>query len=109
MKKLLALCILPSLAFAHTVSWYGDEFHGRLTASGEPFNQYAFTCASNTHDFNAFLRVTNTANGKSIICRVNDTGGFDKYGRTLDLSKGAFSKLASLEQGVIQVNIQEIE
>ena len=64
---------------------------------------------SMSHDFNSLLRVTNLENGKSIICRVNDRGGFKKYGRILDLSKGAFSKIANLKQGIIKVNIEVVK
>lgn len=110
MKKLLllatAMCALS--AQAATVTYYGDKFHGRKTASGERFNQNAMTCASNTHKFGTHLKVTNTANGKSVICRVNDRGGFSKYGVTLDLSKGAFAKIAPLSQGRARVTIETV-
>lgn len=46
---LFALVLLYNSVFAHTVSWYGKPFHGRITASGEQYNMYALTCASNSH------------------------------------------------------------
>lgn len=49
------------------------------------------------------------ANGKSVTVRVNDTGGFKKYGRTLDLSRGAFSKIANIKTGIIKVKIKVIK
>lgn len=110
MKKLLlattALFVLS--AQAGTVTYYGDKFHGRKTASGERFDQNAMTCASNTHKFGTLLEVTNVKNGKSVVCRVNDTGGFSKYGVSLDLSKGAFAKIAPLSQGRAQVSIRKV-
>lgn len=110
MKKfLLATTALLALsAQATTVTYYGDKFHGRKTASGERFNQNAMTCASNTHKFGTHLKVTNTTNGKSVICRVNDRGGFGKHGVTLDLSKGAFMQIAPLSQGRARVTIEAV-
>ena len=110
MKKLLlaSTALLALSAQAATVTYYGDKFHGRKTANGERFNQNAMTCASNTHKFGTHLKVTNTANGKSVVCRVNDRGGFSKYGVTLDLSKGAFAQIASLSQGRARVTIETV-
>lgn len=95
-------------AQAGTASWYGPGFHGKRTASGEVFNQNALTAASNSHKLGTKLKVTNTANGKSVIVRVTDTGGFGKYGRTLDLSKGAFSQIASPSKGLIKVKVVKL-
>ena len=67
-------------------SWYGNEFHGRPTASGEVFDQYGFTCAHRTLPFGTWLRVT--FRGRSVIVKVNDRGPFVQ-GRMLDLSRGA--------------------
>ncbi len=110
MKKLLlaSTALLALSAQAATVTYYGDKFHGRKTANGERFNQNAMTCASNTHKFGTHLKVTNTANGKSVVCRVNDRGGFGKYGVTLDLSKGAFAQIAPLSQGHARVTIETV-
>ena len=107
-KLILLLILVASQAQAHTATWYGGKFHGKLTASGERYNQNAFTCASNKYKFGTRLKVTNTANDKSVICRVNDRGGFGKYGVTLDLSKGAFKKIAPLSQGKIKVTIRRL-
>ncbi|MFB6349433.1 septal ring lytic transglycosylase RlpA family protein [Moraxella sp. ZJ142] len=90
-------------------TYYGDKFHGRKTASGERFNQNALTCASNSHKFGTRLKVTNTANGKSVICRVNDRGGFGKYGVSVDLSKAAFKRIAPLGQGKVRVKIEKLQ
>lgn len=106
--KLMAMsfvALTTIAAHAGTASWYGPGFHGKRTASGDIFNQNALTAASNTHALGSMLKVTNAANGKSVIVKVTDTGGFGKYGRTLDLSKGAFSKIANPSKGVIKVNV----
>ena len=91
---------------AATASFYGSKFHGKKTASGEVFDMNKMTCASNTHKMGTKLKVVNKANKKSIICKVNDTGGFSKYGRTLDLSKAAFAKIADIKQGLVKVDIK---
>ena len=110
MKKIFvaALALSALSAQAATVTYYGDKFHGKKTASGERFNQNAMTCASNSHKFGTHLKVTNTANDKSVICRVNDRGGFGKYGTTLDLSKASFAKIAPLSKGKIKVTIRRL-
>lgn len=110
MRLLLATLLLVSThTFANVASWYGGKFHGRTTASGEVFNKWAMTAASNSHKMGTKLEVTNIANGKKVIVRVNDTGGFKKYGRTLDLSRGAFSKIADINQGLIHIKIKVIK
>lgn len=106
---LLSLVLLVTTANAGIASWYGERFHNKRTASGELFNMNAMTCASNSHKMGTKLKVTNKANGKSVIVKVNDTGGFKKYGRTLDLSKAAFNSIASIDKGVIEVSIKPIK
>ena len=91
---------------AATASFYGERFHLKRTASGEIFDMNKMTCASNTHKLGTKLRVTNKANNKSIVVTVNDRGGFSKYGRTLDLSKAAFAKIADIKQGLVKVDIK---
>ena len=105
MKNIALIALLLSTpAIANYATWYGNQSHGRLTASGERFNQHAMTCASNKHKLGTRLKVTNTANGKSVICRVNDTGKLGK-GVVVDLSKGAFAKIAPLSQGKVKVKV----
>lgn len=99
----------PITSSAATASYYGKGFHGKQTASGEIFNKWAMTTASNSHKMGTILEVTNVANNKKIRVRVNDTGGFSKYGRTLDLSRGAFSKIADIKQGLVKVKIKVIK
>lgn len=109
--SLVVLLTLSSYSFAESgiASYYGGKFHGRTTASGEVFNKWAMTTASNSHKMGTKLEVTNKANGKSVIVKVNDTGGFKKYGRTLDLSRGAFAKIADINQGLVEVKIRVIK
>lgn len=106
---LLSLILATSTATAATASWYGGKFHGRTTASGETYNKWAMTTASNSHKMGTKLKVTNIENGKSVVVRVNDTGGFRKYGRTLDLSRGAFAKIADINKGLVKIKIQVLQ
>ena len=91
---------------AATASFYGERFHLKRTASGEIFDMNKMTCASNTYKLGTKLKVTNKETGKSVVCRVNDRGGFSKYGRTLDMSIGSFRKIADTSVGIIKVNIR---
>lgn len=105
MKYLALIALLLSTpAIANYATWYGNQFNGRLTASGERFNQHAMTCASNRYKLGTHLKVTNTANGKSVVCRVNDRGKLGK-GVVVDLSKGVFAKIAPLSQGKVKVEV----
>ena len=105
MLSLLMLLSTQS-AFADTASWYGNHHHGRKTASGEVFNQHAMTAASNKYKMGSRLLVTNPVTNRSVVIRVTDTGQL--FGRTIDLSKGAFSKIADLKHGVIKVTIKKL-
>lgn len=80
----------------------GDGYHGLTTANGETFNAYANTTAHRYLPFGTRLRVTNQSNGKSVIVRVNDRGPYVS-GRGIDLSYGAFSRIASPGQGIANV------
>jgi rare lipoprotein A len=87
-------------------SWYGRKFHGRRTASGEVYNMYAMTAAHKTLPIPSYARVTNPANGRSIIVRVNDRGPFVR-GRIIDLSYTAALQLDTL-RGVVPVRVERI-
>jgi rare lipoprotein A len=87
-------------------SWYGRKFHGRATASGELYNMYAMTAAHKTLPLPSYARVTNPANGRSVVVRVNDRGPFVK-GRIIDLSYTAALKLDALG-GVVPVRVERI-
>lgn len=79
---------------------YYDE--GQMTATGEVFNPNAYTAAHKTLPFNSMVKVTNTANGQSVIVRINDRGPY-VGGRCLDLSRAAFQAIAPLSQGTATV------
>ncbi|HXX81209.1 MAG TPA: septal ring lytic transglycosylase RlpA family protein [Thermodesulfovibrionales bacterium] len=85
-------------------TWYGPEFHGKTTASGERFNMYDLTCAHKELPFGAVLEVTNIANGRSVKCTVNDRGPFVS-GRDLDLSYAAAKEIGLIGPGQARVSI----
>ena len=89
-------------------SWYGPNFHGKLTANGEVFDMYGVTAAHKKLPLNTVARVTNTDNGKSLILRINDRGPFVK-GRILDCSMGAAKKLGFYKDGTANVKIEVLE
>jgi len=85
-------------------SWYGPGFNGRLTTTGERFNENAMTAASKTLPLGSRVVVTNPENGRSVEVRINDRGPHVR-GRTLDLSKRAAQKLGITRKGVAPVEI----
>jgi len=88
-------------------SWYGRKFHGQKTSSGEPYDMYAMTAAHPTLPLPSFVRVTNPANGRSVVVRVNDRGPFHSE-RIIDLSYTAALKLGYVGQGSAQVEIERL-
>lgn len=88
-------------------SWYGQKFHGHLTANGEIYNMYHMTAAHRTLPLPSFVRVTNLENGLSTIVKVNDRGPFHDN-RVIDLSWAAAKKLDVLKTGTAQVKLQVI-
>ncbi|MCH7373155.1 septal ring lytic transglycosylase RlpA family protein [Aeromonas sp. MR16] len=86
-------------------SYYADRYHNKKTASGEPYKNNANTAAHMTLPFGSMVRVTNVANGKSVLVRVNDRGNFAR-GRVIDLSKAAFSSIGNLRSGLIKVKLE---
>ena len=87
-----------------TASWYGPNFHGKLTANGETYNQMAGTAAHKRLPFNTVLLVENMENGKSTVVRVNDRGPFVGT-RIIDLSKKAAIKIGMIGTGTSRVRI----
>ena len=119
MKRLLSACALLSLlagCASHdvdprgydetgTASYYGAKHHGKRTASGEPFDQYAMTAAHRQLPFGTRVLVTNRSNGRSVVVRINDRGPFVR-GRVIDLMPAAaralgFSGLAPVTLAVL--------
>ena len=109
----LSFCLLffyskPSLAQKTqkgVASFYADKFNGRLTANGERFSNNAMTAAHLTLKFNTMVRVTNLANNKSVVLRINDRGPYVK-GRIIDLSKKAAKLLDYVDVGLANVKIE---
>jgi rare lipoprotein A len=88
-------------------SWYGGNFDGRMTASGERFDQYAMTACHPTLPFGTLVRVVNRTNGRSVVVRITDRGDLPK-GRIIDLSYGAAEKLAMTHAGLAPVIVDVI-
>ena len=89
-------------------SWYGRQFHGRKTASGETFDMNAMTAAHRSLPLNCYIRVTNKNNGKSVIVKVNDRGPFHGN-RVIDLSYGAAKSLGITNAGTASVIIERVD
>lgn len=88
-------------------SWYGDDFHGRLTANGEIFDMASLTAASPTLPMPCYARVTNLGNGKSLIVRVNDRGPYHGN-RLIDVSNRAAELLEFKGHGVARVRVEYV-
>jgi len=88
-------------------SWYGDAFHGRLTANGEIYDMTHLTAAHPTMPLPSYARVTNVNNGSSVIVRVNDRGPYAR-GRIIDLSKRAAELLDYTHTGVAKVKVEYV-
>jgi rare lipoprotein A len=95
---------------AHVVkaSWYGTEFAGRPTTSGERFDPNRLTAASKTLPLGSIVKVENPRNGRAVTVRINDCGPF-VGGRGLDLSRGAARKIGITYQGVARVKLTMLE
>ena len=88
-------------------SWYGRKFHGQRTSSGEPYDMYAMTAAHPTLPLPSFVRVTNAANGRSVVVKVNDRGPFHSE-RIIDLSYTAALILGYVAQGSAVLEIARV-
>ena len=95
----------PGYRKAGAASWYGDAFHGRLTANGEIYDMTHLTAAHPTMPLPSYARVTNLKNGSSVVVRVNDRGPFAN-GRVIDLSKRAAEMLDYTHAGVAKVEVE---
>jgi len=100
-------------AFAQTeassgmASYYSNEFQGRKTASGKKYDKNKLTAAHRTYPFGTKLKVTNIANGKSIVVTVNDRGPYSQH-RLIDLSYIAAKRIDMIKQGVVEVHIEVV-
>ena len=88
-------------------SWYGRRFHGKPTSSGEPYDMYAMTAAHPTLPIPSYVRVTNLANGRSVVVRINDRGPFLRN-RIIDLSYAAAHRLGYINAGHANVEVELI-
>jgi rare lipoprotein A len=107
-----ALQAMPTMAstahaFEGKVSYYGPEFAGRKTSSGESVDPSAFTMAHKTLPFGSMVRVTNLQNNKSVVVRVNDRGPHTA-GRVGDLSAGAAQEIGMLRSGVVAARLEVV-
>jgi rare lipoprotein A len=88
-------------------SWYGEQFHNRYTADGEVFDMRLPSAAHKTLPLPSLVEVTNLANGRKIVVRVNDRGPFVD-GRIIDLSREAATELGFLAQGLTEVRVRYV-
>ncbi|MCI4458794.1 MAG: septal ring lytic transglycosylase RlpA family protein [Thermocrinis sp.] len=107
----LVLCLALGFSYAQEckvlegyASWYGEKLHKRKASSGESFDKFKYTAASNYFSMHEYLLVKNLENGKEVVVRVNDKGP-RKKGRIIDLSKSAAEKLEMLKKGVAKVQV----
>ena len=89
-------------------SWYGRKFHGQKTSSGEIYDMYAMTGAHKTLPIPSYARVTNLANGRSVVVRINDRGPFHAD-RVIDLSYAAAFKLGFASAGSARVEVEAVQ
>lgn len=89
-------------------SWYGGDFHGRPTASGENYDQFKMTAAHRLLPLGSVVRVTNAENGRGVEILINDRGPFIK-GRIIDLSYAAAERLGGVDPGTLPVVVEVIQ
>ena len=114
---LMALCAMPVLAQAGDsrshigegmASYYGNEFAGSRTASGERFDPGAMTAAHRSLAFHSRVAVTNLANGKEVVVRINDRGPWGK-GRIIDISHAAAKQIGMHRSGTARVRLELLD
>lgn len=91
-----------------TASWYGQNFQGKPTASGEPYEMHDMTAASLTLPMGSYVKVTNLRNGKAVVVRINDRGPVVP-GRIIDLSYGAAQALQMKAHGLQRVRLDLVQ
>jgi len=89
-------------------SWYGEEFQGRRTSSGETYDLYAMTAAHRTLPLPSYVEVTNLENGRRVVVRVNDRGPFHED-RVIDVSYAAAYRLGMLAKGTARVRVRALQ
>jgi len=108
----VALCYVVGCASAGTQRgigcWYGKDFHGKKTASGEIYNMHSMTAAHRKLPFNTWVRVKDLDSGREVVVRINNRGPFTR-GRIIDLSYAAAKKLGIIEKGITPVEVKVIK
>ncbi|PIE47824.1 MAG: hypothetical protein CSA42_01555 [Gammaproteobacteria bacterium] len=107
-KQYKVLANVKNFTQLGTASWYGKDFHRKKTANGERFNMYALTAAHKILPLGSKVLVTNLANGKEVVLRINDRGPFHGN-RVIDVSKKAAQKLGFIARGKTKVKIKVIQ
>lgn len=97
----------PSYRIEGIASWYGRDFHGRLTANGEVYDMHSISAAHTTLPMPSYVRVTNLDNGRSIIVRINDRGPYHRN-RVIDLSIGTAKALDFYSRGLARVRVEYV-
>jgi rare lipoprotein A len=97
----------PSYRAEGVASWYGRDFHGRLTANGEVYDMHSISAAHTTLPLPSYVRVTNLDNGRSIVVRVNDRGPY-AHSRVIDLSIGTAKALDFYSRGLARVRVEYV-
>ena len=106
-KRYVPLLSAKGFVEEGTASWYGADFDGKPTASGEIYDQDAATCAHKILPLQTRIRVTNLRNGRSVVLRVNDRGPFVAH-RVVDLSRTGARRLGIENSGITRVRIQAL-
>ena len=97
----------PDYDVTGIASWYGDDFHGLLTANGETYDMNALTAAHKTLPMPTYVRITNLENGRSLVLRINDRGPFVNQ-RIIDVSRRSAQLLGFHRQGTARVRVRAI-
>jgi len=95
----------PQGAMTGEASWYGKQYQGRPTASGEPYDRRKLTAAHPSLPFGTKVKVTDLETGRSVVVTINDRFGGHR-GRIIDLSEAAFERIAPLAKGVTRVRLE---
>lgn len=98
----------PGKVQVGTASWYGKQFHGRQTASGDTYDMFQFTAAHRTLPLGTLVKVTNLRNGKWVVVKVNDRGPYVGH-RVMDVSYGAAQMMGFRQRGLEKVKLEVIE
>lgn len=106
-KRYYPLQKVADFAQEGRASWYGSQFHGRKTSSGERYDMNMMTAAHPTLPIPSYARVINLANGKEVVVRINDRGPFHGN-RAIDVSKAAAQKLGFIKAGTARVKIEQV-